>query len=244
MGKLLSRILSIKKKENKDIVKDILIFTKKNIYENDIKYLLNFIDLFQAEKTNLSNKLKEFKDEKNLNFEKLKEINKFLEDNKIFINNGKDDSPFIKLIRELKDKEEQIKFCKTKDVDSAAALIYRINPTNDSSKFKDILEYQNCVDFINDIKEKMKDTELFEKVRTKLEKDKIETVLASFQSYYQHYQSIKLLDSNYDGSDEIYQSIVAVLNNSKYTIELFKRKFNIYSDEEEEKKLKSKIYKD
>ena len=230
----------LEKKENKDIVKDILIFTKKNIYENDIKYLLNFIDLFQAEKTNLSNKLKEFKDEKNLNFEKLKEINKFLEDNEIYINNGKDDSPFIKLIRELKDKEEQIKFCKTKDVDSAAALIYRINPTNDSLKFKDILEYQNCVDFINDIKEKMKDTELFEKVRKKLEKDKIETVLASFQSYYQHYQSIKLLDSNYDGSDEIYQSIVAVLNNSKYTIELFKRKFNIYSDEEEEKKIKIK----
>ena len=239
----------LKIKDNKNISKNIMIFTKKNIYKKDIEYYLYFIDIFNVEKTDLSNilieKQKVFEDEKNVNFDQLNDINDYMEKIEIYINDGKDDSPLIKLMKALNGNKDKIIFAKGKDVDSAAALIYRINPTADSLKFKDILEYQNCVDFIQDIKDKKTDNELLLAVKTRLEKDNIDIVLASFTNYFHTYESIKKLDTNYDGSDEIYQSIVAVLNNSKYKIELFKRKFDIYEDEKDkdEKKIKIKDLK-
>ena len=79
---------------------------------------------------------------------------------------------------------------KIKDADLEAALIYRINPTTDSLKSKDILEYQNCVNFINGIKEIKYDDELL-KVQNILKKDDINIVLASFNNYFFIYKSIK-----------------------------------------------------
>ena len=66
-------------------------------------------------------------DEQNLNFEKLKNINDFFEDLKLYINNGRDDSQSIKLIRLLYNRENEIKFAMEKDIDSAAALMYKIS---------------------------------------------------------------------------------------------------------------------
>ena len=40
---------------------------------------------------------------------------------------------------------------KSRDVDAAKALLYKLNPTTDSLKFDDILEYQICIAFIKDI---------------------------------------------------------------------------------------------
>ena len=66
-------------------------------------------------------------DEQNLNFEKLKNINDFFEDLKLYINNGRDDSQSIQLIRLLYNRENEIKFAMEKDIDSAAALMYKIS---------------------------------------------------------------------------------------------------------------------
>ena len=228
-----------KEKENLEKVsKNILIFTKKNIYEDDIKYLLYFIELFEAEETELTKTLKEkrkeIEDKDNLDFLKLEKINNYLEEKKIYINNGKDDSLSIQLIRLLYNRKTQINFAKTKDVDSAAALMYRINPTTDSLKFKDILEYQSCVDFIHDIKEKVTDDKLLIKLREKLEKDDINKVINSFKNYFIKYGSIKSLDSNFDSSKDIYENIKIVLNNSKFKIEFFKREFKVFDDNNKE----------
>ena len=79
-----------------EIVKNILIFTKKDIYYSDIKCLLIFINLFEANETELSKYLKEkkleFEEKDHFNFYTLLNINNYLEEKKIYINNGKDDS--------------------------------------------------------------------------------------------------------------------------------------------------------
>ena len=73
-----------------DISKNILILIKKDIYYHDIKCLLYFIKLFEAEETELSQYLKEkkseFEDKEHFNFDKLVNINNYLESKKIYIN--------------------------------------------------------------------------------------------------------------------------------------------------------------
>ena len=50
--------------QNTDIIKNILIFTKKNIIKDDIKYILYFIRLFKAEETEqITKKLEEINKE-------------------------------------------------------------------------------------------------------------------------------------------------------------------------------------
>ena len=141
-----------------DVAKNILILTKKNIYKNDIKYLQYFLKLFNVEETELSQDLNAKKiiieDEDHLDFDKLKDINNFFEKIKLYVNNGKDDSQSIQLIRLLYNRENEIKFALATDVDSAATLMYRLNPTTDSLTFNDILQYQSCVDFVKISKEK------------------------------------------------------------------------------------------
>ena len=252
--KKLKDYYEINEKESEDIAKNIFIFTKKNIYKTDIKCLQYFLKLFNAEETELSKKLNESKidveDEENLNFEKLKNINDFLESIEMYINKGRDDSQSMQLIRLLNNRENEIKFALEKDIDSAAALIYKINPTAGSLQFNDILQYQSCVDFVNDFKEKMKDNEILTKLREKLRKmsevsennketkeenkkenTNVDKVIKMFEHYFIHFGSIKSLDQNFDGSEIIYENIKSILNNSKFKIELFKREFKVYEDD-------------
>ena len=228
-------------KENA-IAKKIQIFTKKSIYYDDIKCLLYFIKLFESDETEFSEilkeKKKEFEDKEHLNFEKLEKINNYLEEKQIYINDGKDDSPLIQFVRLLNNKENEINFIKTKDIDSAAALMYKLNPTTDSLKFKDILGYQSCIDFINDINEKITDEKLLEKIIEKLSKNNLNIVLSTFKSYFINYGSIKTLDSNFNSSKDIYQNIKFILNNSVYKLELFRREFHVYEDNENKKEKK------
>ena len=216
-----------------EIVKNILIFTKKDIYYSDIKCLLNFINLFEANETELSKYLKEkkfeFEEKDHFNFNTLLNINNYLEEKNIYINNGKDDSSLIKFIRILKNKENEINFLKTKNVDLTADLLYRLNPTIDSLKFNDFLEYLNCIDFINDMKEKLTDNNLLIKLREKLSKNDIDQILSSFYCYFRNYDRIKLLNSK-----DLYGNIKYILNNSKFEIKLFKRVFKVYDDNQKE----------
>ena len=253
----------INEKDYGDVAKNIFIYTKKNIYKSDIKNLQYFLKLFNAEETELSKKLNEKKlemeDEQNLNFEKLKNINDFFEDLKLYINNGRDDSQSIQLIRLLYNRENEIKFAMEKDIDSAAALMYKINPTSGALQFDDILQYQSCVDFVNDFNEKMKDNDILSKLREKLEKmteislnnkeiksdtkkenTNVEKVIKMFEHYFIHFGSIKSLDQNFDGSEGIYDKIKSILNNSKFIIELFKREFKVYEDDN--RKTEKKIF--
>ena len=220
------------------IAKNILIFTKKNIYHSDIKRLLYFIKLFQSEETELTKILNEknleFEDRENLNFKKLENTNNYLEEKKIYINEGKEDSSLIRFIRLLYNKEIEINFIKDKDVDSASALLYRLNPTTDSLNFKDILEYQSCIAFIHDIKAKMADDKLLVKIEEKLSKNKINQVLESFKNYFVNYSSIKSLDSNFDNAKGIYKNIKDILNNSKFELKFFKREFKVFDNDKKE----------
>ena len=171
-----------------------------------------------------------------------------MEEKEIYVNDGKDDSQSIQLIRILYNREDQIKFAMDKDVESAAALMYRINPTTDSLKFDDILQYQSCVDFVNDFKEEMTDEELLKKLRDKLKKmseekkdnkDKKDNknALNQFKHYFSIYASIKSLDSDFDSSQGIYEKIKSVLENSKLTIQLFKREFKVYKDDDRKEEI-------
>ena len=221
------------------VTKKILIFTKKNMYYSDIKYLLYFIKLFKAEETDLTKYLKEkkseFEEKENLDFENLVNIKNYLENKEIYINDGKDDSPSIKLIRLLYDKEDEINYLKTKDADSVATLLYKLNPTKNNLEYNDILEYQNCISFINNIKEKKTDEELLNLLKEEIEKDDINKILGIFTNYFMNYGNINSLESNFDISKDIYGNIKAILNNSKFKIKIFKREFIVYDNNKKEK---------
>jgi len=62
-----------------------------------------------------------------------------------------------------------------------------------------------------------------------------------FEHYFIHFGSIKSLDQNFDGTEIIYENIKSILNNSKFKIELFKREFKIYEDDN--RKIEKKILK-
>ena len=224
----------IKDKEDFDeIIKNILILTKKDIYYHDIKCILYFIQLFEAEETELSKYLQEkkleFKDKANFNFRNLININNYLEEKNIYINDGKDDSSLIKFIRLLYNKEKEINYLKKKDVDITTAILYRLNPKIESIKFNDILDYLSCIDFINDFKDKLTDNNLLIKLRTKLAKIDIDRVLLLFKSYFDNYDKLKLLNSK-----DLYGNIKYILNNSKFEMYLFKREFKVYDDDQKE----------
>ena len=72
------------------------------------------------------------------------------------------------LIRLFYEQEDKINFIKSRDVDAAQALLYKLNPKTDSLKFDDILEYQSCIAFIKDINQKSKDIDLLYKFREKI----------------------------------------------------------------------------
>jgi len=221
------------KEEYDEIVKNILILTKKDIYYHDIKCLLYFIHLFEAEETELSKCLKEkeleFEDQKNFNLDKLININNYLEEKKIYINEGKDDSSLIKFIRLLYNKEKEINYLKIKDIDITTGLLYRLNPKIEILKFSDILEYLSCIDFIKDIKEKLTDDNLLIKLSKKLSEKDIDKVLPLFKSYFYNFDKIKLLDSK-----DLYGSIKYILHNSKFEIAFFKREFKVNDDDHKE----------
>ena len=219
------------------IIKNILILTN-----SDIKCLLYFFKLFGVEETDFSKKLKEYLSElekkENINFQKLININNYLEEKQIYINEGKDDSLSIKLVRLFNNRENEINFAKSKDVDSASTLLYRLIPTNDSLKFNDILEYQSCIYFIKDfILPEITDEKFIEKMNEKVKKYDINKLLSIFENYFRNYISIKMIDSNFDSSKDIYENIKLILNNSEFKIEFFKRKFKVYDDNKKEKEI-------
>ena len=73
----------------------------------------------------------------------------------------------------------------------------------------------------------------------RLRQQNIEKVLKLFQYYFIYYGSIKSLDSNYDSSyKDIYENIKLVLNNSQFKIELFKKEFKVYKDDNREEEIK------
>ena len=83
---------------------------------------------------------KEFENEENFNFEKLKTANDYLEQKEIYLDDGKTDSALIKFVRFLYGKEAQIDFAKSKDVDPAATLMYKLNPITGQLKFNNIID--------------------------------------------------------------------------------------------------------
>lgn len=192
------------------VTKKILIFTKKTMYYSDIKNLLYFIKLFKAEETDLTKYLKEkeseFEEKENLDFENLVNIKNYLENKEIYIYDGKDDSPSIKLIRLLYNKEDEINYLKIKDADSIATLFYKLNPTKNNLEYNDILEYQNCISFINinNIKEKKTDEELLNLLKEEIEKDDINKIFGIFTNYFMNYGNINSLESNFESSKDIY----------------------------------------
>ncbi len=186
-------------KDFDEIVKNILILTKKDIYYSDIKSLLSFLQLFNAEQTELSKQLKEIKLEfENIgyfNFDKLTKISNYLEKMNIYINNGNDDSAMIQFIRLLYNKKNEINYLKSKETDITAALLYRLEPTIYSLKFNDILEYMNCINFIEEFyKEKSTDNNLLIKLKIKLAKHDINQVLSSFNSFFSNLINLNFMN--------------------------------------------------
>ena len=225
----------IKGREDLNVIsKNILILIKKDIYYHDIKCLLYFIKLFEAEETEISQYLKEkkseFENKEHFNFNKLVNINNYLENKKIYINNGKNDSSLIQYVRFMYDKEKEINFLKTKDFESTLELLNNnINESTDIIKQSDILEYLSCIDFIKDMKEKITDNNLLIKLAKKFDKNDINKVLSLFKSYFQNYGLFKLLDSK-----DLYGNIKYILNNSKLEISIFKKEFKVYNDNNKE----------
>ena len=98
------------------VAKNILIFTKKNIYFEEIKCIFYFFKSFEIEKKIFQINYEKKIQFENLDFENLKKLNDYLEELKIYINNGKDDSPSIKLMRLFYGKEAQINFINVGDI--------------------------------------------------------------------------------------------------------------------------------
>ena len=225
----------IKNEENYDnIIKNILILTKKDICYSDIKSILYFFKLFNAEQTELSENLITYKNEyKNIeifNFDKLVDMYNYLEKINIYNNNGRNDSALIKFIRLLYNKEKEINYLSTKEVDIASALFYKQEPKIYSLKFEDILQYINCINFIKDLKkEKLTDNNLLIKVNSKLTEQDINQILSSFNCFFTNFDKFKLLDSI-----DFYGKIKSILNNSKFEINFFKKEFKIYDDNKRE----------
>jgi ubiquinone/menaquinone biosynthesis C-methylase UbiE len=78
------------------------------------------------------------------------------------------------------------------------------------------------------------------KEENKKENTNIDKVIKMFERYFTHFGSIKSLDKNSDGYEVIYENIKLILNSSKFKIELFKREFKVYYNDN--RKIEKKIF--
>ena len=222
-----------------EIARNIMIYNKDIRYNSDINSILYFFKCFEAKETELSQYLNQKKsefDEKKINFEKLVDINNFFEEKKFYLNNGKEDSLLIKLIRILFNKENEIKYAKTKNINSVEVLLYRLEPGTDLLKYENIIEFKKCVEFIKNLDYDLTDINLIDNLRKSLnEEDKnnqLYYLQNSFENYFKNFKKIKLLDSNIENN--LYENVKFILNNSKFKISFFKKEFKIYDDNNKE----------
>ena len=89
---------------------------------------------------------------------------------------------------------------------------------------------------MSEISEKYKES----KEENKKENTNIDKVIKMFERYFTHFGSIKSLDKNSDGHEVIYENIKLILNSSKFKIELFKREFKVYYNDN--RKIEKKIF--
>ena len=224
--KILSEYYNNNNNINIEFLKDkIFILKNAKNYINDINNIIFFLTNIKIKKTDFFEKLEEIfnnlkllnNNEKEKKYEKIKKYLGELKENNIYNYLEKKDS--IQFFKFFYDKELAIAFLinKKNDPNIAKTLGERLDPLETTLTNQDIDNFQNCINFIQDLKiEEKNDKQLFylikEKIEKEIENENNNKILKCFENYCNNYKSIQEIDENFDDSNSISKKVDENIN--------------------------------
>jgi len=200
------------KEEKKDLINDLIIIFKSKKYEMDLKSIIFFFKSFNPNDTSWNKKLsKEFETLSKEDLQNLKTILKDLQKNKIYDYEQKNN--YFKLFTSLYEKKEAIDFLLSKTDIDIKYLYDRIEPTNRTITIKNIEDCEKCIKIFKTFRQKTKNFELFEYIKTELDKDN-EQISGLFESYSKNYSSIIELDRNNGFEFNLFENVNNIIDNA------------------------------
>ena len=229
---------------NENIIDELTILFKIKKYELDINSNIFFFEYFEKDNSEWNKKITEYQDLSKKGLKEIKKNLKELKDNNIY--DYKDIKKYNKLFTCLYNKKEAIDFLFSKTSKDIEDLKDKIQPTDRTINYQDIIDTENCIEVIN----KMKDMKDNDKIFTYIKSMNDNNIISQFENYSKIYLSVIELDRNDDISENVYGQINNIIKSSTFTIFQDSEKFLYYDEEKKYKKitmeelihLKNKIY--
>ena len=200
--------------------KMIILYNKKK-YTKDLKKIIFFFEKINVSKTNnFLNKMKEFieaeesTDKKQ--YENLKKHLTYLKEKNIY-DYFDEENKNIKFYDYFYDNELAIAFLLDKNPNDAKALTEKIEPGDFSLSNGDLIIFENCLRFIEDLKikdKKNKDEKIFYEIKKKIMEDN--SILINFKNYCDNFSSIKKLYEDFDEENSISKKVEENINNGVF----------------------------
>ncbi len=229
---------------NENIIDELTILFKIKKYELDINSDVFFFEYFEKDNSEWNKKITEYQDLSKKGLKEIKKNLKELKDNNIY--DYKDIKKYNKLFTCLYNKKEAIDFLFSKTSKDIEDLKDKIQPTDRTINYQDIIDTENCIEVIN----KMKDMKDNDKIFTYIKSMNDNNIISQFEDYSKIYLSVIELDRNDDISENVYGQINNIIKSATFTIFQDSEKFLYYDEEKKYKKitmeelihLKNKIY--
>ena len=179
----------------------------------DINSIIFFFEYFEKDNKEWNEKLskEKYQDLSLKDFKEIKIILKELKEKNIYDYN--DIKEYNKLFTCLYDKKEAIDFLFSKTNEDIEDLKDKIQPTDRTITIKDIIDTEECVSIIAEMKKIKDNSKIFSYIK-QIDKDKI----SQFENYSKIYLSVIELDRNDNISENLYEQVFKIIENATFKI--------------------------
>ena len=212
---------------NSNLIKKLDIFFNSKKYELDIKSIIFFFNChFQKDDWNEKLLQNDFEKGWEKDFKNIQNDLDKLNTNQIY--DYTNIKYYNKLFTCLYEEEEAIDFLFNRTSDDILKLKDKIQPTDTTINIKDLLDTENCVNIINQLKEIKANKKKFDFITTLSNK-----IINQFENYSKIYSSvIELYTDDDEFSDNIYLNVVKIIEDATFNILQDNEKFLYNKDKD------------
>ena len=195
--------------KHENIISDLTILSKSQIYELDINSILFFFEIFGKNNKSGNNILsKKYKNLSSKDFSEIKTQLMELKLNKIYDFQNKE--YYNKFFSYLYNKKDSIDFLLTKDFDK---LKEKLDPLERIIKISDLDIAKECKKEIIRMQKMKENNQIFIYINNLSQE-----IIEKFEKYSQIYRFIIEWDEKLENSESIYDQIIKIINNASFTI--------------------------